>query len=140
MATADPKATVRAFYASIDADHAQSVPPMVSEQIVVYQPGMPPMDRTTFQQFGQAFYAAFPDLTHTIADQIAEGDAVASRLVVRGTHQGEFQGIPPTGRPVEITAFGIHRVQDGQIVEQQLLFDALGLLQQLGVMPAPASA
>lgn len=137
MSTDDLKSITRAFYAAIDADRAQSIPPMLAEQLVVHVPGMAPLDRAAFQQFGQGFYAAFPDLQHTIEEQIAESNTVVTRLVARGTHRGEFQGMPPTGRPVTVAATSIQRYRDGQVVEQHLILDALGLLQQLGAIPAP---
>lgn len=73
---------------------------------------------------------------------MAEGDTVVNRLVVRGTHRGAFQGIPPTGQSVAIAAMSIQRFAGGQLVEQHLLVDTFGLLQHLGVVPAsmPASA
>jgi steroid delta-isomerase-like uncharacterized protein len=133
----DLKALARQQLASIDADQARSMPALFAEQFVARMPGAPPLDRAAFQQFGQAFYAAFPDLRHSVEDQVQEGDTVVNRLVVRGTHRGDFQGIPATGRAVEMPAITIQRFADGKIVEMHLLFDSLGLLQQLGAVPAP---
>jgi len=136
----DLKAAAREQLASIDADRAQTMPALFAEAFVARMPGMPPLDRAAFQQFGQAFYAAFPDLRHAVEQQVQEGDTVVNRLLVRGTHRGEFQGIPPTGREVEIAAVTIQRFADGKIVEMHLLLDALGLMQQLGALPAPGAA
>jgi steroid delta-isomerase-like uncharacterized protein len=136
----DLKATARELLASIDADQARSMPALFAEELVARLPGMPPLDRAAFQQFGQVFYAAFPDLRHSVEDQVAEGDTVVNRLLVRGTHRGDFQGIPPTGRTVEIAAITIQRFAEGKLVEMHLLFDTLGLLQQLGAVPAPGQA
>jgi predicted ester cyclase len=69
---------------------------------------------------------------------IAEDDKVVLRVTAGGTHQGEFQGIPATGRTVTITGMGIARIEDGRIAESWWDFDALGLMQQLGAVPAPA--
>ncbi len=96
-----------------------------------------PMDVAAYQQFGQAFRRAFPDGKHTIAFQIAEGDKVVTRVVYAGTHTGTFQGIPATNKPIRITGTVIGRVVDGKIVERWAEFDAMGLMQQLGVVPAP---
>lgn len=73
---------------------------------------------------------------------IAEGDKVSARFIVSGTHTGEFLGIPPTGNAVTIIGTGIIRFADGKDVEHHVNFDALGLMQQLGVLPAeqPAGA
>lgn len=83
------------------------------------------------------FRTAFPDLYGTIEDLIAEGDKVVTRITYRGTHQGEFMGIPPTGRPVTMTFTGINRIAGGKIAEGWVNFDALGMMQQLGVIPTP---
>ena len=81
------------------------------------------------------YLTAFPDARFTVEDELAEGDRVVSRSTLRGTHQGEFMGIPPTGKPVTVTGMSIDR-----IVEGWLNFDGLGMLQQLGVIPAPGQA
>jgi steroid delta-isomerase-like uncharacterized protein len=129
------KAAARAFYAAIDADQMQSMPALCAEQFIARLPGMPPLDRAAFQQFGQAFFAAFPDLRHAVEDQLAEGDMVVNRMLVRGTHRGEFHGIPPTGRTVEFAAISVQRFAEGKLVEQHLMIDTFGLLQQLGAFP-----
>ena len=78
---------------------------------------------------------AFPDLHQTIEEQIAEGDKVAYRWTARGTHQGEFMGIAPTGNRVEMTGISIARLIDGKIEEIWENYDALGMMQQLGHIP-----
>ena len=60
------------------------------------------------------FYEAFPDLRVTVEDMLAEGDKVATRWTIRGTHQGELMGIPPTGKQVEASGITIHRVSGGK--------------------------
>jgi predicted ester cyclase len=82
------------------------------------------------------FYSAYPDLHTTIEDMIAEGDKVVTRLTFGGTHQGTFQGIPPTGKQVTITGIQILRIADSKLVEHRSEFDALGMMQQLGVISA----
>ena len=69
-------------------------------------------------------------------DEIAEGDKVASRYTFRGTHQGELMGISPTGKQVTVTGMIINRIVNGKSEEGWLNFDALGMLQQLGVIPS----
>jgi predicted ester cyclase len=83
------------------------------------------------------YLTAFPDLYFTVEDHIAEGDKVVARLTVRGTQQGVFMGIPPTGKHVTVTAIDINRFAGGKSVEHWLNMDTLGLLQQLGVVPMP---
>ena len=87
------------------------------------------------KQFVSANLAAFPDLQITIQDQVAENDLVATRYMMRGTHQGEFANIPPTGRHFTVTGIEMHRFADGKLVELWNVVDLLGMLQQLGVIP-----
>jgi steroid delta-isomerase-like uncharacterized protein len=79
---------------------------------------------------------AFPDLHFAIEDQIAEGDRVVTRWVAQGTHQGEFQGVAPTGARGRIIGHDIDRIADGKIVECWSIFDELGLMIQLGLVPS----
>jgi steroid delta-isomerase-like uncharacterized protein len=85
-------------------------------------------------------FAAFPDLRWTPQDMIAEGDRVMTYSTWSGTHEGEFQGIPATGRPVTVEAWTIDRFHDGQMVDSRILMDVVGLLGQLGVIPPPAGS
>ena len=87
------------------------------------------------QAFINLFRTGFPDGHFTVEDQIAEGDLVVSRLTATGTHQGEFIGVPATGKPVNFTAISIHRVTGGQIQEGWVNWDTLGMMQQLGAIP-----
>jgi len=89
------------------------------------------------RQYVTALRAGFPDIHFTIDDQFTDGDRVATRWTARGTHTGMFQGMPATGRQVQMTAIDIDRIADGKVVECWTSVDELGLLQQLGVLPAP---
>ncbi len=75
----------------------------------------------------------------TIEDVIASGDQVVTRWTARGTHQGELQGIPPTGKQVTVTGMTLARIENGQIVEEWNNFDQLGMMQQIGAIPAAAT-
>jgi predicted ester cyclase len=83
---------------------------------------------------------AFPDGGVVIEDIIAEGDKVAVRFSFHGAHQGEFMGIPPTGKQVIVSGMDINRIVEGKLIERWAVFDMLSLLQQLGVMPTPEQA
>jgi len=84
------------------------------------------------KQFAAAYRNAFPDLTCTIEDQLAEGDKVATRFRASGTHQGEMEELgPPTGNRVEVTGITIERFSEGKVVESWEHFDALCMMQQL---------
>ncbi len=101
-------------------------------------PGIAPGAEGVRQQF-DGFRAAFPDFRVTVLDQVCEDDKVVTRKVLRGTHMGDLMGIPATGREVEIQVIDIVRVQDGRIVEHWNVVDRLGLMEQLGVLGAPAA-
>ena len=91
------------------------------------------------KQFAATYREAFPDLQNTIEDMVAEGDKVVVRFRARGTHQGETEAFgPPTGKRMEITGITIKRSFDGKVVEAWTNFDALGMMQQLGLIPEPA--
>lgn len=87
-------------------------------------------------QFYQGFWAALPDCQLTLDNLVSEGDKVACSFVVRGTHQGDLMGIPPTGKPINLTGCTILRFANGKCVERWSQADFMGMLQQLGVMPA----
>jgi predicted ester cyclase len=80
----------------------------------------------------QAFRIAFPDLHATATHYIAEGDKVVGRFEVRGTHQGDFMGLAPTGRPIHYEEIAIVRLAGGRIIEHWAVADALAIMQQLG--------
>ncbi|HEY7779043.1 MAG TPA: ester cyclase [Ktedonobacterales bacterium] len=81
--------------------------------------------------------AAFPDLEWTIEDQVAEGDKVACSIVWRGTHQGVFLGVAPTGKRVTVTCMAIDSIEAGKCKETRFLMDSMSLMRQLGAIPAP---
>jgi predicted ester cyclase len=84
--------------------------------------------------------SAFPDYQSTVEDQIAEGDKMVTRFTSRGTHQGEFIGLEPTGNRVRVTGIDIDRVVESKIVEHWSEADLLGMMQQLGVIPPPGQS
>ncbi|MEX2165686.1 MAG: ester cyclase [Methyloceanibacter sp.] len=81
------------------------------------------------------FRTAFPDLRYTVEAQIAEGELVLSRFSASGTQTGTFLGASPSGRSVSYTGMDLNRIVQGKIVESWVNYDALALLQQLGLVP-----
>ena len=81
------------------------------------------------------FFTAFPDLEATILDTVAAEDKVAVRFVERGTHEGTFVGIAPTGRRVEFYGMGIYRVESGKLVEEWFIDDSRAIFEQIGAIP-----
>jgi steroid delta-isomerase-like uncharacterized protein len=99
-----------------------------------------PMPRKETIEFFRIFFKAFPDANWTIQGLYPVGDRVIAWLTVRGTHKGEFQGIPATGNKVEFNGFDMFRIQAGKIVEEREETDMLGLYQQLGMELKPKVA
>jgi len=88
------------------------------------------------KQFVTSYFTAIPDITITIEDVLAEGDQVVTRWTIRGTHQGETEEFgPPTGKQMVLEGITIHRIEDGNIVEEWERYDNLSVLQQLGLVP-----
>jgi steroid delta-isomerase-like uncharacterized protein len=100
-------------------------------------PGISP-DRVGLKQNWTALWTAFPDAHIVAEDVIAEGDKVVWRPNLRGTHQGDFMGIPPTGKQVSLIGIEIDRIEDDRFVESWISPDNLGFLQQLGAIPQMA--
>lgn len=130
----------RAFEEFINRRNPGAAGEYVSSSYVGHFPGLPPVQGIpAFQQFIGMWLQAFPDAHVTIEDAIADGDKVAVRTTFCGTHQGELMGVPPTGRQVTVTSLNLFRIEDGRAVEQWVNSDDLGMMQQLGVIPAPAA-
>ena len=83
------------------------------------------------------FQSAMPDLRVIVQDMIAEGDKVATRYTLEGTHRGELFGFPPTGQRLSIKSISVERVSEGKIREHWRVTDSLDMMQQLGVVPEP---
>jgi predicted ester cyclase len=96
-----------------------------------------PLDSEAWTQFLAGFVTGFPDLRLTVEDAVGEGDLVAQRVHFAGTHTGEFQGLPPTGRKVEFSGLELNRFVDGRVAEHWFQLDALTLLRQLGLVVVP---
>jgi steroid delta-isomerase-like uncharacterized protein len=103
-------------------------------------PGTPPELPTGpegTKQLVTMYRNAFPDVHFTIDEQLAEGEKVLTRWTGHGTHQGELQGLPATGKSSTISGIVIDRIVNGKIAESWGLFDNFSMLQQLGVIPMP---
>ena len=87
------------------------------------------------REYNNANYDAFPDLHWTLEDIIVEGDKVAVRYTITGTHKGKFMGIPPTNKKITMWQIGIHHIVGDKLVESWTINDSLSAMQQLGVVP-----
>lgn len=131
------KASMERFVQFINTASAALADELVSPDAVFHVPGRPePMS-------GPQGYLAiiammrdgFPDIQWALEQMVAEADTVAARFVMRGTHQGNFSGVPPTGRKIEVQALNFYRWSDGQIIEEFGQPDMMSLLQQIGALP-----
>ena len=107
---------------------------------VYHSPATGEIKGEALKQFLASMLAAFPDIRFTIEDQVAEGDKLVGRWSCTGTHQGESMGLAPTGKQFTTSGLFISRIVDGKVVEEREEWDALGFLQQLGVVPPVAKA
>lgn len=128
----------RAVFDLISTGDPAAVDACIAPDFVDHRGGPP--GREGFRQGLAAVRAAFPDWTSTPDDLVAAGDRVGARWTVRGTHLGEFLGIPPTGRVVVMQEAGILRFEGGRLAELWRVADELSLLRQLGVLPTPREA
>ena len=126
------------FYETYGKQHdVEGCRPLFAADAVIHSSTAPvPMNFEVYAQVGRAFLAGFADLTVDILDQFETGDKVATRLAWSGTHTGDLNGIPPTGRTFRSEAIVIDRVVNGQIKERWDVSDMLSMMQQLGVIPA----
>jgi steroid delta-isomerase-like uncharacterized protein len=139
MTTEQNKAVARRFLdASVAGDPANFKDLLSSDFVAHLATG--PINREVFLQHNNVFIMAFSDRHFTVKDQVAEGDKVVTLATWRGTHSGSFQGLPPTGKQIAISAILIERIKDGQIEEHWSLFDQLSMMQQLGLVPPPQSS
>lgn len=139
MSTEDIKSINRRFYETvINRQDLEAVKQFVDPSYTghSFPPGLPP-GAQGLKMFLSMFFNAFPDSKVTIESMIVEGDMTATRLTYTGTHQGEFQGIPPTGKSIAIPAIDLARFKDGKLVDHWGGPDQLSLLVQLGMVPPP---
>ena len=112
---------------------------LCSKNYLAYIAGNPPMDFKGHCQFGNMFYSAFPDLNHDFHDIIISDNKVVVRFTLLGTHTGNFMGLPPTNKPIKVTAIAILGLNDNKkVCELHAEFDQQGLMKQLGAIPEPA--
>ena len=133
------KAIVRRYREIYNANQLDKLGEVLAADFAPHNllPGLPP-GLDGIKMVHQGTLAAFPDLRVTTEDLIAEGDRVVERWSQTQTHSGApFMNIPPSGKKVRITGISIYRIKDGKIAEHWAEMDFMGVLQQLGAMPAP---
>lgn len=133
----DHEATMRRLYELINVGDVEGFDAVMADDFVEHEetPGLAPT-REGVKEFFRMYIAAFPDLRFDLEDVVASGDKVVTRARATGTHQGEFMGMPATGKRVDVQLIDIVRFgDDGLAHEHWGVFDALTMLQQLGAVP-----
>jgi steroid delta-isomerase-like uncharacterized protein len=139
MITEQTKDFMRRFLeASVASDQAE-YKELLAPDFVAHLLGGP-QNREAFLQHNNFFNVAFSDRQLSVEDLIAEKDKVMARIIWSGIHSGNFQGLPPTGKKIVISAFIVERLKDGKSVEHWSLFDQLAMMQQLGLVPPPQTS
>jgi predicted ester cyclase len=127
------------FYKAFDERQLDLAISLLGSSFVAHLAGRAaPLDAQEFAQFGRSFYLAFEAGRHIFDEVIVADDRIITSGTLIATHRGEFQGLPPTGKQISLAIMHIDRLQDGKIVEHWGQGDALGLMQQLGIMFLPS--
>jgi predicted ester cyclase len=138
MSSEQNKALVRRiFEEGINQNKPEVFDELIAPNYVNYNFPAPAPGLEGFKMVIGMFLSAFPDMQVTLEDELADGDKVITRGYFAGTHQGDFQGIPPTGKQVKVKYIDIWRVENGKLVENWVQMDQVGMMQQLGVIPTP---
>ena len=136
MSLEENKALMRRFVQEFwNQGNVAAADEFMTADATIVLPGSGQVSKEHFKTFVTTFRRAFPDWHSTAEELIAEEDGVGERWTGRGSHQGEFQGIAPTGRQVTVPGFVFYRITAGKISEFRGLFDGLSLLHQLGALP-----
>ncbi|MDQ5842529.1 MAG: ester cyclase [Thermoproteota archaeon] len=136
------KQVIREFFELLDQYDIERMGQLLvaSTNYSFHPSGMPPLDWNGHKQLLTAVTRAFPDLHHNIIDMVAEGNKVAVRMNVTGTHRSEFHGIRPSGRSLSLDEIAFITVVDGKITEGWIISDRLSFMQQIGALPADTEA
>lgn len=138
MSTEENKAIVRRFFEEGPSKgNLNTANELLSPDFVLHVPLPVSPGTEGINEVITTCRAAFEHLNVTVEDMIAEGNNVAARFTAHGIHKGSFMGLPPTGKPITMTGIEIFRIKDGKIIELWGEANLLGLMQQLGIFPAP---
>jgi steroid delta-isomerase-like uncharacterized protein len=142
MSTEENKTIARrSFEEPWNQGNLAAVDEIYAATYVNHDPANPGIEGLAGQkQLIRTYRTAFPDTHFKIEEQIAEGDKVVTRWTATGTHRGDLMGIAPTGKQARVSGINIDHIADGKIQESWSNWDTLGLMQQLGVVPAPGQA
>jgi steroid delta-isomerase-like uncharacterized protein len=132
------KAIAQKVYDIINSGNLGDADAVIASDVVEHEqmPGFTGSGSEVFRHFVTTFRSAFPDLRIRAEDMVAEGDKVGVRFTMSGTHRGDFNGIPPTGKQFQINGIEMVRIANGKVAEHWGNTDSLSFMQQLGLMPA----
>ena len=137
--SAESEALVRRFFDEFcNGRRSEVADELIAEDYVSHGPQAPPAEGRDGVRERVGLYQDAVDGHWEVQEIFSVGDRVAARWKGTGTHRGELMGIDPTGRPISVDAISLFRIVDGKIAEEWTVWDALGLLQQVGAVPAPA--
>ena len=138
MAQNENVAAIESAVAHMNAGSVDGYLELYADDLTVhgYPPGVE--GKAGVSEFYRSFRNAFSDFELTIEDVLTDGDKVAGRYTIRGTHSGELMGVPGSGNKVELGGQSFFRFQDGKVVERWQAMDGAALLTQIGALPAPA--
>lgn len=139
MSAENEQAARRIFSEAWNARNLTTLEELVAPDVVDHNPAAPdlPPGLQGYKAVFTMFLSAFPDLHMTVEDVIAEGEKVVVRWAASGSQQGPLMGLAPTSKTIHVSGIEIYRFAEGKIVDRWGNFDMLGMLQQLGVVPAP---
>ena len=138
--SADNEALVRRFFEEFCNEHRAEVAyEVIADDYVSHGPHAPPAQGPDGVQERVGLYQEALDGHWNVQEIISAGDRVIARWIGTGTHRAELMGIDPTGKPISVEAISVFRIANGKIAEEWTVWDALGLLQQVGAVPAPAA-
>jgi steroid delta-isomerase-like uncharacterized protein len=137
MSIEENKALVRRFDEEFwNSGNMAAANELIAEDATITLPGVGLVNRESLKVFARAHHNAFPDWHSTLEEMVGEGEIIAERWTGTGTHQGDFQGIAPTGRHVKVPGVVFYHIASGKIMEFHGLFDGLAMMQQLDTVPA----
>ena len=139
MTTQNAELSRRIFEDVWNRKNLSAINDLIAADYIHHDPNSPAANGVDgYKQFVNHYMSAFPDAHFTIDDAFTQGQNEVTRWTVVGTHEGELAGIPPTGRRFSVTGISIARVVNGKITESWNSWDALGMMQQLGIVSAEA--
>ena len=124
------KTFARSFFQ--EADRGRTPVELCAPGFTAHFPGPPAMDLEAFDQFEATIHSAFSDMSHPIEEIVGEGENVAVRLRMEGTHTGDFMGLPASGKRFSVEGTAFLRIAEGKLAELWGIFDQIGLQQQIG--------